>query len=87
MAYRVRSRFVRLPREGLAGRLTGRVRPSRRSSTGIWTATLFIDEFVSSLIITAIGAAVSSLQPALGVLRTARATTTAKVATPKTDFH
>ncbi|BBH68838.1 MFS transporter [Actinoplanes sp. OR16] len=40
----------------------------RGRGTGLWTGTLFIGEFLSPILITAIGAAVGGLRPALGIL-------------------
>ncbi len=40
----------------------------RGRGTGLWTGTLFIGEFLSPLVIAALGAGVGGLQPALAVL-------------------
>jgi MFS family permease len=40
----------------------------RGRGTGLWTGTLFVGQFVSPIILAAIGAGVGGLQPALGVL-------------------
>jgi MFS family permease len=40
----------------------------RGRGTGVWTGTFFVGQFVSPIILAAIGAGVGGLQPALGVL-------------------
>jgi MFS family permease len=40
----------------------------RGRGTGLWTGTLFVGQFLSPIILAAIGAGVGGLQPALGVL-------------------
>jgi MFS family permease len=40
----------------------------RGRGTGLWTGTLFIGQFLSPILLAAIGAGVGGLQPALGVL-------------------
>lgn len=45
----------------------------RGRGTGLWTGTLFIGQFLSPVILTAIGAGVGGLQPALAVLGVAAA--------------
>jgi MFS family permease len=40
----------------------------RGRGTGLWTGTLFVGQFLSPIILAAIGAFVGGLQPALGVL-------------------
>jgi sugar phosphate permease len=45
----------------------------RGRGTGLWTGTLFIGEFLSPLVIAAVGLGVGGLQPALAVLGIAAA--------------
>jgi len=45
----------------------------RGRGTGLWTGTLFIGQFLSPILLAAIGAGVGGLQPALGVLGVAAA--------------
>jgi MFS family permease len=40
----------------------------RGRGTGLWTGTLFVGQFLSPIILAAIGAGIGGLQPALGVL-------------------